>query len=198
MATFSSVTRQHLLQAIAEHDTRGAEQFLEVYGFVPSPGYALVHEGRSYDVAAILGVAHRFATGRLAPPDEFNSDRQGAVAILRKRGFEVSEPAIAGARAAGVPGTSFVVDDATAWAGRQTARPDLVVVNPPRRGLGERLDAWLEASGVPSIVYSSCNAVTLARDLAALPSYRPVAARVFDMFPQTSHSETMALLTRRG
>lgn len=95
MATFSSVTRQHLLQAIAEHDTRGAEQFLEVYGFVPSPGYALVHEGRSYDVAAILGVAHRFATGRLAPPDEFNSDRQGAVAILRKRGFEVSEPATA-------------------------------------------------------------------------------------------------------
>ncbi|WP_242448244.1 hypothetical protein [Cellulomonas sp. WB94] len=89
------MTRQHLLQAIAEYDVRGAEQFLEVYGFSPSPGYALLHEGRSYDVAAILGVAHRFATGRLAPPDEFSSDRHGAVAILRKRGFEVSEPASA-------------------------------------------------------------------------------------------------------
>ncbi|MGN6326875.1 23S rRNA (uracil(747)-C(5))-methyltransferase RlmC [Pseudolysinimonas sp.] len=113
-------------------------------------------------------------------------------------GVEVSEAAIAGARAADVPGTSFIADDATAWAEAQTERPDLVVVNPPRRGLGERLDAWLEASGVPSVVYSSCNAVTLARDLAALPSYRPVAARMFDMFPQTAHVETMVLLSRRG
>lgn len=111
-------------------------------------------------------------------------------------GVEVSERAVAGARAADVPGTSFVVDDATAWAERQTERPDLVVVNPPRRGLGERLDAWLESSGVPAVVYSSCNAVTLAGDLAALPSYRPVAARVFDMFPQTAHVEAMVLLTR--
>jgi 23S rRNA (uracil747-C5)-methyltransferase len=71
-----------------------------------------------------------------------------------------------------------------------------VVVNPPRRGLGERLDAWLEASGSPAILYSSCNAVTLARDIAALPSYRPVRARVFDMFPQTGHYETMVLLER--
>ena len=95
MATFSSVTRQHVLQSIAEYDIRGGEQFLKLYGFEPSPGYALVHEDRSYDVAAILGVAHRFATGRLAPPEEFNSDRPGAVAILRRRGFGVSEPASA-------------------------------------------------------------------------------------------------------
>jgi 23S rRNA (uracil747-C5)-methyltransferase len=111
-------------------------------------------------------------------------------------GVELSEPAIAGARAAGVAGTGFVVADATAWAEEQAERPDLVVVNPPRRGLGERLDAWLESSGVPTIVYSSCNAVTLARDLAALPSYRPVAGRVFDMFPQTAHVETMLFLRR--
>ena len=92
VATFSSVTRQHILQALAEYDTRGGEQFLEVYGFGASRNYPLVHEGRSYDSRAILGVAHRFATGRLATPDEFNSGTQGAVAILRKRGFEVSEP----------------------------------------------------------------------------------------------------------
>jgi 23S rRNA (uracil747-C5)-methyltransferase len=113
-------------------------------------------------------------------------------------GVEVSEPAIAGARAADVPGTSFVVADATAWAAEQADVADLVVVNPPRRGLGERLDAYLEGSGAPAIVYSSCNAVTLAADLAALPSYRPVAARMFDMFPQTGHVETMVLLSRAG
>jgi 23S rRNA (uracil747-C5)-methyltransferase len=112
-------------------------------------------------------------------------------------GVEVSEAAIAGARAAGVPGTAFIADDATSWASAQEAAPDLVVVNPPRRGLGERLDGWLEASGAPAIVYSSCNAATLAADLAALPSYEPVAARVFDMFPQTEHTETMVLLERR-
>ena len=93
VATFSSVTRQHVLQALAEYEARGGEEFLEVYGFGPSRGHALIHEGRSYDSRAILGVAHRFATGRLATSDEFSGGMQGAVAILRKRGFEVSEPA---------------------------------------------------------------------------------------------------------
>jgi len=92
VATFSSVTRHHILQAIAEYDARGGEEFLEVYGFGPSRGYTLVHEGRNYDAKAILGVAHRFATGRLATSDELNAGSQAAVAIMRKRGFEVSEP----------------------------------------------------------------------------------------------------------
>ena len=93
MATFSSVTKQHVLQAFAEHDTRGGDEFAELYGFGPSQGYTLTHEGRTYDVPAILGVAHRFATGRLATADAFYGDIAGAIAILRKRGFEVSEPA---------------------------------------------------------------------------------------------------------
>lgn len=93
--------RQHVLQALAEYDSRGGDEFLAVYGFAPSPEYTLSHEGRTYDATAVLGVAHRFATGRLATPDEFRSGMQGAVAILRKRGFEVSEPAAA-VRAAGV------------------------------------------------------------------------------------------------
>jgi len=92
VATFSSVTRHHLLQALAEYDARGGEEFREVYGFGPSRGYTLVHEGRSYDATAILGVAHRFATGRIATSEEVDGGLPGAVAILRKRGFEVSEP----------------------------------------------------------------------------------------------------------
>lgn len=92
MATFSSVTRQHVLQAIAEYDARGSEDFLAAYGFGPSRDYPLVHEGRSYDSKAILGVAHKFATGRLATSDEFHGGMQTTVAILRKRGFEVTEP----------------------------------------------------------------------------------------------------------
>lgn len=92
VATFSSVTRQHVLQAIAEYDARGGEEFLEVYGFGPSGDYPLVHDGLGYDSRAVLGVAHRFATGRLATAEEVSSDMEGAVAILRKRGFEVTEP----------------------------------------------------------------------------------------------------------
>ena len=94
MATFSSVKQQHVLSAIAEYDTRGSVEFLALYGFEPTPGYPLVHEGREYDSMAILGVAHRYATGRLAPPSEFHEGPQGAAALLRKRGFEVVGPAV--------------------------------------------------------------------------------------------------------
>lgn len=90
VATFSSVTRQHVLEAIAEHDARGAEEFLAVYGFEPSAG-TVSHGGRAYDARAILGVAHRFATGRLARQEEFHGDLQ-ATGLLSKRGFEVTEP----------------------------------------------------------------------------------------------------------
>jgi len=48
------------------------------------------------------------------------------------------------------------------------------------------------------VLYSSCNAASLARDLAAMPSLKPVKARVFDMFPQTTHFEVMVLLERSG
>lgn len=93
MATFSSVSRQHVLLALAEYDDRGGDAFLDLYGFTATPGYEIVHEGRTYDVQAVLGVAHRFATGRLATPDAFSSGMANAVAILRKRGFQVNEPA---------------------------------------------------------------------------------------------------------
>ena len=79
---------------------------------------------------------------------------------------------------------------------RPADRPDLVIVNPPRRGIGSALAAWLETSGVPHVVYSSCNADSLARDLAAMPSLRPVSARLLDMFPHTNHHEVLVHLAR--
>lgn len=106
MATFSSVTRQHVLQALTEYDARGADDFLALYGFGPSRGYTLVHEGRGYDSKAVLGVAHRYATGRLATPEEFHGGMDGAVRILRKRGFEVTEPASVTGTASGTTRTT--------------------------------------------------------------------------------------------
>ena len=91
VATFASVLRQHVLQTLAEYDERGGAEFLRLYGFAPDADYTLVHEGVTYDARAVLGVAHRLATGRLAPADEFHG-MDAAVALLRKRGFEVHEP----------------------------------------------------------------------------------------------------------
>lgn len=115
-------------------------------------------------------------------------------------GVETSAEAVAGAaetaRRAGLGRVEFVVGDAAEYA-RAHRVPDLVVVNPPRRGIGD-LAPWLETSGVRTVLYSSCNAVSLARDLAAMPSLVPVRARVLDMFPQTGHYETLVLLERAG
>ncbi|MEW1957019.1 23S rRNA (uracil(747)-C(5))-methyltransferase RlmC [Kineococcus sp. NPDC059986] len=113
-------------------------------------------------------------------------------------GIEVSEEAVESARLAarGVPGVEFAAGDATAFALASVQVPDLVVVNPPRRGIGEDLAGWLERSGVQHVVYSSCNPETLATDLRAMPSLRPVRARVLDMFPHTPHVEVAVLLSR--
>lgn len=121
-------------------------------------------------------------------------------------GVETSGEAVASASisrdelvGSGVPGAAsatFLAGDATAYAASQPSPPDLVVVNPPRRGLGPDLAGWLERWGVATVIYSSCNPVTLAEDLAVMSSLRPVRARLFDMFPQTSHGEIAMLLQR--
>jgi len=116
-------------------------------------------------------------------------------------GIEISADAIASAERsrdqAGLPGElRFEVGDATSWVEGREA-PDLVVVNPPRRGLGDRLAGRLEESGPAYVLYSSCNPATLARDLATMAGYRVLRGQVFDMFPQTAHAEVLVMLARR-
>lgn len=118
-------------------------------------------------------------------------------------GIEVSaeaiESATATATAAGIGNVQFIADDATRFAHAARAKdvPELAIVNPPRRGIGSDLAHWLNDSAVQTVIYSSCNAVSLARDLDAMPALAPVQARLLDMFPQTRHYETMVLLERR-
>lgn len=113
-------------------------------------------------------------------------------------GVEISADAVAAARRTagelGLDDARFLAGDATAMADL-LPEADLVVVNPPRRGIGD-LAALLDGSTVRDVVYSSCNAVSLARDLAAMPSLRPVRARLLDMFPHTGHYEVVVHLTR--
>ncbi|WP_231444890.1 methyltransferase domain-containing protein [Brevibacterium zhoupengii] len=129
--------------------------------------------------------------------------------ISRKvTGVELSEQAIESAKiSAGElgfesrtgAGVEFIAADATEFAESNLGtaeRPDCVIVNPPRRGIGSRLSAALEESGIEHVVYSSCNPLTLAKDLDRMPSYTVERARVFDMFPHTKHLEVAVVLKR--
>lgn len=84
-------------------------------------------------------------------------------------------------------------------------RPDLVVTNPPRTGMDERVTAAIASAGPGRMAYVSCDPATLGRDLArlraawrggALP--RLAGLRAFDLFPQTAHVETVAILEDAG
>ncbi|HEY7193991.1 MAG TPA: hypothetical protein VH439_09655 [Gemmatimonadales bacterium] len=73
--------------------------------------------------------------------------------------------------------------------------PHAVVVNPPRGGLHWDVSLRLTSAPVAKLVYISCDPATLARDLARLNvNYTVTAVRAFDLFPQTAHVETVAVL----
>jgi len=92
----------------------------------------------------------------------------------------------------------FIAEDATEFvlSGKESP-PDMVIVNPPRRGIGEKLTNWLNNSNIPYVLYSSCNPTTLASDLSQLTNYAVTKAQLFDMFPNTLHSEILTLLQRK-
>jgi 23S rRNA (uracil1939-C5)-methyltransferase len=81
---------------------------------------------------------------------------------------------------------------------RRGVRPDCIVVDPPRKGMSpEAIDAMLSMQP-PRIVYVSCDPGTLARDVKLLTQrgYTLTQALAVDMFPQTPHVETCALLSK--
>jgi 23S rRNA (uracil1939-C5)-methyltransferase len=78
-------------------------------------------------------------------------------------------------------------------------RPDLIVLDPPRAGVGLEACELLNSIAAPSIVYVSCDPTTLARDLSVFqPFYNIRALHLVDLFPQTFHLETVAILQRRN
>lgn len=77
-------------------------------------------------------------------------------------------------------------------------QPDLVVVDPPRSGLGESVLHALVSLGAPRMTYVSCDPATLSRDLGRLlnSGYRVEQAHLVDLFPQTYHMESVFHLVR--
>jgi 23S rRNA (uracil1939-C5)-methyltransferase len=95
---------------------------------------------------------------------------------------------------------NFEADDATKWLEQKASegiRPDLVITDPPRRGMKELVPA-LGRLAPAHIIYVSCDPNTLARDLKDLArDYEIRSVRMFDFFPNTFHVETAVHLARR-
>ncbi|MXP49240.1 23S rRNA (uracil(747)-C(5))-methyltransferase [Pantoea sp. Eser] len=87
--------------------------------------------------------------------------------------------------------------DSTEFATGRDAVPQLVLVNPPRRGIGAELCDYLCQMGPITCSISSCNPQTLAEDVARLNDHQISKVQLFDMFPHTAHFEVLALLTRQ-
>lgn len=119
-------------------------------------------------------------------------------------GVEVSPGAVTAARANaernGIANARFIVADAAhIFAELDLAGADAaVIVDPPRKGCGPAFLDQLVAFAPRTIVYVSCNPASLAADLTRLlgAGYRARQVQPFDMFPQTRHVETVAVLTR--
>jgi 23S rRNA (uracil1939-C5)-methyltransferase len=136
-------------------------------------------EGRSV-VDAYCGIglhARRFA-------------RRGA----RVTGIELDADAVAEARRA-AGGEAVFLPGAVEALLAEHLPADLVVLNPPRAGVAAEVAEALAARPAGRIVYISCDPATLARDLKRLAgTYRLEDLRCFDLFPQTAHVETVAVL----
>lgn len=120
-------------------------------------------------------------------------------------GVEISEQAVAGASASaarnGIGNARFRAGEVRRLARElleSVGRPDLVVLDPPRAGVGRKAIERVLAMSPRRIVYVSCNPTTLAADAALLASGGMTLRRVrpVDMFPQTHHIECVALLER--
>lgn len=125
-------------------------------------------------------------------------------------GIELNESAVVNAKANaatnGLSNAEFivgdvgkVVEDLDQYLGKGR-RPDLIVMDPPRAGVGEKALEKVIAFGAEQIVYVSCNPTTLARDLNFLSNnqyqqYHLESLQPVDMFPQTAHIECVAFLT---
>jgi 23S rRNA (uracil1939-C5)-methyltransferase len=122
-------------------------------------------------------------------------------------GVEVVERAVAdaidNARLNGVDNAHFFAGDVrTAMRPllERTGKPDVVVLDPPRAGLSQKVVRRVLEAEARRIVYVSCNPTTLAPNARQMAEagYELKVVRPVDMFPQTPHIESVALLEREG
>ena len=74
---------------------------------------------------------------------------------------------------------------------------ELIIVDPPRAGLSEKVRASIDSSNAKELIYISCNHATFARDVASLENFCLSEIEIFDMFPKTANFEIFAQLSRK-
>lgn len=124
----------------------------------------------------------------------------------RVYGVEAVASAVADARKNavrnGVENAEFLCADAGEAAQRfaqEGIRPEVILVDPPRKGLAPQVIEAMAAMAPRRIVYVSCDPATMARDIARLQAhaYQPQTARAVDMFPRCAHVETVVCLSKQ-
>lgn len=141
----------------------------------------------AWDLYAGVGLFARPLTAKFAQVYAVES-APASTAALRQNLNETAATAIA----------STTLDYLRRNREQREPRPDLIVLDPPRAGVGEEVTTLLNAVGAPRMTYVSCDPTTLARDLRALTleRYRIDGITLVDMFPQTYHLETVVQLSR--
>ncbi len=117
-------------------------------------------------------------------------------------GVEIVEAAVRNARdnaeMNGFANTDFILADASKNMDEYLLDKDVVIVDPPRKGISRELISSFIDKRVKKIVYVSCNPATLARDLEFLKDHYHISAiEPFDMFPYTIHSECLCVLDQK-
>ena len=89
MSLLNSIDRPHVLTAIETWDKAGGSNYMLVRGGVST--HVLLHGGREYDAAAIVGIAHGLATGNTLTPAEVPGGGAGASKALTRLGFDIRD-----------------------------------------------------------------------------------------------------------
>ncbi len=170
------------------HVSRGA--FFQVNRFLTTRMVDLVLGERSgrlaWDLFAGAGLFSLPLAGRF--------DRVDAVEVGQPAASDL-ETALHAARQSHSVFASPVLDF---FKGQSSATPDVIVMDPPRAGLGSAVTQQLSRIAASELVYVSCDASTFARDARALvhSRYTITELHLLDLFPQTDHTETIAIFRR--
>ncbi len=193
-------------------------------GFFSQP--TMMHWGQRSLTYTVSGVRYQVSLGaffqvnRFLVPDLLRlaiADRSGRVAWDLYSGVGLFAQALAYENVVAVESEGFSADDLKTNLGNKEHRvvrsqtleflrshapgqekPELILADPPRAGLGKEICAHLAGVAAPELVYVSCDPATLARDLQLLlqSGYAVEKMDLVDLFPQTFHMETVTHLKR--
>ena len=196
------------LEPIVYHGKGYAIEKLEDFEFIISPKSFFQTNTRQAEKLYSITRAFAGLTGTETVYDLYCGT--GSIGIFLSKqakkiiGVEVIEDAIEDARKNvalnNIQHATFIAGDVIKICNdeffEQHGRPDVIITDPPRAGMHEKLVIKLLEMAAPKIVYVSCNTATQARDLSLLSEkYKVMKVQPVDMFPHTHHIESVVLLT---